>query len=128
MRLTWRDGIATVLVAAGVAFFVLWSAGWTPDSVTAATVAGALLVLGVAASISAVIPGFEELRQAPIAYLAVTSILGIVALAAGVFAILDGETVMVGVLAAATAALWVLATLRHLTMPHAPLQRPGQRA
>ena len=128
MRLTWRDGIATVLVAAGVAFFLFWLAGWTPDSVSAATVAAALLVLGVAASLSAVVPGFEELRHAPIAYLAVTSALRIVALSAGVLAVLDGETVMVGVLTVATATLWVLATARHLTVPHAPLQRPGQRA
>jgi hypothetical protein len=128
MRLTWRDGIATVLVAAGVGFSLLWLAGWTPGSVTAGTVAAALLVLGVAASLSAVVPGFEELRHAPIAYLAVTSILGLVALAAGALAVLDGETLMVGVLTASTATLWVLATLRHLTVPHAPLQRPGQRA
>jgi Ca2+/Na+ antiporter len=128
MRLTWRDGLATVCVAAGVLLYALWLAGVAAGALTVGIVAGAILVLGVAASISAVVPGFAELLRASPVYLATTAVLGLVALASGVLSIVGASGTMLTTLAFVTVALWLLATARHLSVPHAPGLPRGRHA
>lgn len=135
MRLPRRDQIATLLVAVAAVAFGLWLAGVdTLGMSDTRVVAGIVLGLGFAASAAAVVPGFEELLHAPKAYLAAASLLGVVALAAGVAALVADSGPMLTALMAATAVLWVMATLRHARIAetsHAahepPVPRPAPR-
>ena len=61
MHVSWRDSIATVLVAIGVMVYGAWLVGpGLPGFVEPVGVALAVLALGVAASISAVVPGWRR--------------------------------------------------------------------
>jgi hypothetical protein len=82
---------------------------------SASAVAVAILVLGIAASASAVVPSFEELLSGSRLYLAVTSVLGVAALIAGVVAVIQGEAIALAALVLATLALWAFSTNRHMT-------------
>lgn len=127
MPLSWRDSIATILVAIGVVVYGAWVVGpGIPGFVEPASVALAVLVLGVAASISAVVPGFDELLHGSKPYLAGTSALGVVALGAGVWTIAAGGAAAgLTVLVLATVALWAMSTMRHVGVgrPRQRLQR-----
>ena len=116
MALSWRDSIATVLVAIGVVVYGAWVVGsGIPGFGEPAGVAIAVLVLGVAASISAVVPGFNELLHGSKPYLAAASALGVVALGAGVWTIAGGgEAVGLAILVLATVVLWAMSTMRHV--------------
>jgi hypothetical protein len=123
MAVPLRDSLATLLVAVGVLLYGCWVAGISiPGFEGIAAVAIGILVLGVAASLSAVVPGFGELLHGSRLYLAGTSALGVLALAGGVYAIVNDEPVALAVLVLATTLLWALSTARHLV-----LQRPQQR-
>jgi hypothetical protein len=111
----WRDVLATLLVAFSVVIYGMWALGAplaTFSDVPA--IAVAVLVLGVAASVSAVVPGFDELLQGSRRYLGVASALGVVALGAGVWAFAAAEPATLAVLVLATIAMWALSTVRHL--------------
>lgn len=127
MPLSWRDSIATILVAIGVVVYVAWLVGpGIPGFGEPASVAVAVLGLGVAASISAVVPGFAGLMHGSKLYLAGTSALGLVAFGAGVWTIAaEGAGVGLAVLVLATVALWGMSTMRHVGVgrPHQRLQR-----
>lgn len=115
MPTLWRDSIATLLVALAVVIYGAWALGLAiPALTTVEVIAVGILVLGVGASISAVVPGFGELLHGSRTYLAATSLLGILALAGGIYAILTGEAIALAVLALATVILWALSTARHL--------------
>jgi hypothetical protein len=116
MHVSWRDSIATILVAIGVVVYGAWVVGpGIPGFVEPARVALAVLVLGVAASISAVVPGFDELLRGSKPYLAATSALGVVALGAGVWTIVaGGAEAGLAVLVLATVVLWAMSTMRHV--------------
>lgn len=125
MTLPWRDSIATLLVVIGVVLFGGWAIGAAVpgfESVTA--VALGILVLGVAASASAVVPGFEALLHGSRMYLAGTSIVGLAALIAGIMAVMTREPVALVVLAISTMVLWAVSTWRHLGA-HRPQHRVG---
>ena len=115
MHLSWRDLIATALVAIGVVVYGAWVIGpGIPGFVEPASIAIAILVLGVAASVSAVVPGFDELLHGSKPYLAGASVLGAVALGAGVWTIAGGGAATgLAVLIAATVVLWAMSTMRH---------------
>ncbi|HLO34946.1 MAG TPA: hypothetical protein VK194_02645 [Candidatus Deferrimicrobium sp.] len=129
MHLSWRDSIATVLVAIGVVVYGAWVAGpGIPGFVEPASVALAILVLGVAASILAVVPGFDELLRGSRTYLAGASALGVIAFGAGVWTIAAGAAAAgLAVLVVATVVLWAMSTMRHAGVsvgrPHQPLPR-----
>lgn len=115
MTIPWRDSIATLLVVIGLILF----AGWAVDATiagfeTVGAVAIGILVLGILASMSAVVPGFSDLLHGSRAYLAGTSVLGLVALVAGIVAIVNGEPIALVALAIATVILWALSTWRHI--------------
>lgn len=114
MHLTRKDVIATTFVGIGVVVAGLWAIGIGARGMTAVrVVTGIVLALGFAASASAVVPGFAELLRGSKVYLASTVLLGLVALAAGVAALVSGREPLLGVLVAATLALWAVSTVRH---------------
>ena len=119
MRLSWRDWIASVFVVAGASFYAMSVAG--TDVLGASNhkvAAGVVLVFGLAASITAVVYGVGEgLFRANKAYLAITSILGLAALVAGVIALVKGREEALAVLTGATVLLWVMSTARHAMEP-----------
>jgi hypothetical protein len=111
-RLTWRDGVATVLVGLGVVLYILWLNG--AELVGPRAIAGIVLGLGLAASLIAVVYGVGAgLLQAPKVYLAVASLLGVLALVAGVLAVTSINETMLATLVAATLAMWLMSTVRH---------------
>jgi len=116
MHVSWRDSIATVLVAIGVVVYGAWLVGpGLPGFVEPVGVALAVLALGVAASISAVVPGFGELMHGSKSYLAATSALGLLAFGAGACTILGGAAGSgLAVLVLSTVALWAMSTMRHV--------------
>lgn len=118
MRLSVRDWIATILVGIGVVIYLAWLAGYEIPALTGPVgVAIALLVVGVAASMSAVVPGFAELLRGSKAYLVSASVLGAVALVAGVWTILGAEPYAgLAVLTVTTVLLWAMSTIRHVSV------------
>lgn len=123
MPLSWRDSLASLFVALGVVIWAAWAIGsGVPGFVEVAPVAIAVLVLGVAASVSAVVPGWGELIHGSRAYFGAASAVGVVAAGAGLLAVINGDATALAVLIVTTVALWAMSTVRHLR-----IQRPGQR-
>ena len=119
MRLSWRDGLATVFVGVGAGLYVLWLAGI--EVAGPRVLAGVVLGLGLAASLTAVVYGVGAgLLRAPKVYLVVASLVGLAALVAGVMAVLAVNEPMLAALVATTVALWAMSTVRHLVSKEAP--------
>jgi hypothetical protein len=120
-----RDLLATVLVGVSLVVYAAWAIGVAvPGGV--AGVALVVLVLGIAASMSAVVPAFGELLHGSRLYLATASALGLVALAAGVWALVAGEPTALVALVLATFLMWAMSTMRHAGL-HRLEQRLGHR-
>lgn len=117
MRFGRRDLIATLCVAAGVLVYAFWATDHPLSGMSAVRVV-ALVVLGtgVAASASAVVPSFTQLLHGSRTYMAVTSLIGTIALAAGIVAVVPQTEAMLHVLVGVTVVLWIIATIRHTTM------------
>jgi hypothetical protein len=115
MYLPQRDKVATVFVGTGVAAYLVWAMA-SPGETWTRVVAGVVLALGFAASATAVVPSFSELLHAPKAYLATASLVGLAAFGTGLVAVVQGSSDALGLLVAATVALWVMATVRHLAL------------
>lgn len=128
MRLSWRDSIATILVAIGIVVYLAWVVGFDIPGLTEPVgVAIAMLVLGVAASMSAVVPGFAELLRGSKLYLVSASALGLIALGAGICTIAGADAnVGLAVLALTTVLMWAMSTVRHVGVgsPRQHLQGP----
>ena len=128
-----RDVIATVLVATGGVLYWLWVAGSAPLGLRSVRGVGVvILALGFAASASAVVPGFEQLLHGNKIYLAVTAVLGLVALAGGVGTLVTSREVGLAVLMGAMGVLWLIATIRHALLadvagPQRPSRSPTRR-
>lgn len=121
MRLPMRDSIATLLVAVATLLCTAWAFRIDMPIVSSVNaVAAAVLVLGISASISAVVPGFATLIQGSRTYLVISSVLGLVALGAGLLALLQGHAVALLALIVSTVVLWALSTNRHVS--EAPAQ------
>lgn len=114
MNLTWRDGIATVLVGAAGLVYGLWILG-AVSGLTPGAVAVIVLVLGFLASALAVVPGFGTLIGGSKAYMAIASLIGVAALVSGILAVVGGTETTLAVLVLSTLVLWGLATVRHAT-------------
>ncbi len=132
MRLPRRDLIATALVAGASVLYLLWAIGAMSDARATGAV---VLVLGFAASASAVVPNFDQLLRGNKVYLAVTSLIGLVALIGGGVMLLDASGTGLTVVMAAMGALWLIATIHHGLLarpatasprnaPQVPRQRP----
>ena len=114
MRLPKQDIVATVLVAVAGLLYLLWAVGSAPPGLDSTRATGLVVLgLGFAASASAVVPNFDQLIHGNKAYLAVTSLIGVVALIAGVEMLLTASDVALGVLMAAMGTLWLIATIHH---------------
>ncbi len=119
MRLSWRDGLATVFVGVGTTLYVLWLAG--AELAGPRVLAGVVLGLGLAASMIAVVYGVGAgLLHASKMYLAVTSLIGLAALVAGVLALVAVNEAMLAVLVVATVSLWLMSTIRHAVSAATP--------
>ena len=92
MKLAKKDLLASLLVGVGAVVYLLWllGVGWS-GATGVRVVAAAVLVLGIAASASAVVPGFGDLMHGSKAYMAGASLLGAGALAAGLIALLQAS-------------------------------------
>jgi len=121
MRLGRRDLIATVCVAAGVLVYALWATDHSVPGLSSVRVV-ALVVLGtgVAASASAVVPSFVQLLHGSKMYMAATSLIGAVALVAGILAVIRQTGAMLHLLVATTVVLWIISTVRHTMMANTP--------
>jgi hypothetical protein len=120
-----RDLFATLLVGVSLVVYVAWAVGIAvPGEV--AGVALAVLLLGVVASVSAVVPAFAELVHGSRLYLGTASALGLAALVAGLWAVVAGEPTAVTVLVVATILLWAMSTMRHVGL-YRPQERLGHR-
>ena len=120
MRIPTRDRIATVLVALAVVVYVLWATGSALPGMDSIRVTGlVVLVLGFVASASAVVPGFDDLLHGSKLYLAVTSLIGLVAFAGGVVMLVRASDVALGAVMAAMIVLWMIATIHHAVLAEA---------
>jgi hypothetical protein len=128
MHLTSRDRLATFLVAAGTLVYVLWLGVGSQGVRGVRVVTGIVLAVGFGASASAVVPGFEGLLHGSRLYLAITSLLGLGALVAGVAALVTGSEAMLVVLIATTVVLWAISTIRHMAASSGASGRPGPTA
>ena len=114
MHLGRRDLIATGFVAVGVLVYALWLADHPiPGLSSVRAVTLVVLGTGVAASAFAVVPSFTQLLHGSMPYMATTSLIGAVALVAGILAVVRQTEVMLHFLVAATVVLWIVATARH---------------
>jgi hypothetical protein len=119
MSLTWKDGLATVLVGAGALLYLLWMGGATLTGLSGSrALAVAIFGLGVGGCYTAksnmeAMYGAGDRPRPPLLYVVIASVLGGVTLVAGVGAMLGGGTGALASLTAAMVALWALATIRH---------------
>jgi hypothetical protein len=128
MHLPKRDVIATGLVAVAGLLYLLWAIDSTlPGMSSTRATGGAVLALGFAASASAVVPGFDQLLHGNKVYLAITSLIGLAALAAGVQMLITASGAGLTVVMAAMAMLWLIATIHHglLAQTGLPPRRAG---
>ncbi|MFI9846665.1 hypothetical protein ACIHFD_57260 [Nonomuraea sp. NPDC051941] len=117
MRLTWKDALATVVASTNIAIYVAFTQGADlPVIGSVRGAAGAILLLGMVGGCALSTVG-EEFMGRGGAYLCLTSTLGGVALIAGVLALITASELALAVLFYATIALWVMATVRHASMP-----------
>lgn len=124
MRLSWRDGLATAFVGVGTLLYGLWLTDVV--SVGPRAVTAVVLVLGLAASVTAVVYGVGAgLLRASKVYLVVASMIGLAATVAGVWALVSETGTMLRVLVAATVVLWLMATVRHVLGAPTPKHRPA---
>jgi hypothetical protein len=127
VRHPYRDVLATVLVGVSLVIYLAWAFGVNPlGAADVRPVTAAVMVLGIAASMAAVVPGFEELLHGSRPYLAVASAAGVVALGAGLWAFAWEEAAALTALMAMTIVMWAMSTLRHVGV-HRPAPRLGHR-
>ena len=134
MRLQKRDLVATVLVAAAAVIYLLWRLDLVPSGMSGVRATGAvILALGFAASATAVVPTFGQLLRGSKAYLAVTSILGLLALIAGVVMLVSSSEMAMAVVMVTMVAMWLIATIHHSLLskatspvPADQVSRPGR--
>ena len=114
MALTWKDGLATLLVS-GVVFITYSKAvGWNLPLLSSWRLATlAIFVLGMATCI-AVGSGIELETNT---WSFVGSLLGMIALALLIIGLISDSSLIFYLLAADIVALWVLTTAHHLTTP-----------
>lgn len=124
MRFPKRDVVATGAVALAVVLYLLWLADAALPGMGDIRVTGlVVLVLGFVASAVAVVPGFDELMHGDKVYLAVTSLIGLTALAAGVVMLWLESSTALALLMVALVVLWAIATTHHVRLAKA--ERPA---
>jgi hypothetical protein len=118
MKLTWKDAVSTVFMAAIVVIYIEFLNSTTAWLISSARgTATAVLVLGMigGCAMSAAAQQYQDAQAR--AYTGIASVLGITALIAGVIALITSSTVALAILVGATLALWLVATMRHAFTP-----------
>ena len=119
MRLSWRDGLATLLVAAAAVLSALWAADALMPGVSTRWMTVIAFALGVAActanqrELGEVYGATREGPRPSGLYIALATALGVVTLVAGILAFVLASEAMLATLVAAMVALWLIATARH---------------
>ena len=117
MRLTWRDGMATLLVAAAAGLYALWATGAALAGMSTRWMTVIAFALGMAActanqrELGEVYGATPGAARPPGSYVTLATALGIVMLVAGIVAFLMASQAMLATLVATMAALWLLATV-----------------
>ena len=126
MRLTWkRDGLASLFVVSAAVLYALWVTDTGLAGMSTRALGAAVFVLGWAACTSnkaemAIVYGVDRVRRRPsMPYVVAASILGAVALVAGIVALVSAKEAMLATLVITMGALWMIATLRHAFAPDA---------
>ncbi|HEX6208037.1 MAG TPA: hypothetical protein VF058_06705 [Actinomycetota bacterium] len=133
MRLTWRDGIATLFAGAVGIVYGLWLTETAMSGMSTRVLGGIVLglgMLGCAANQAALadVFGVGGKRRAPMAYVVFMSAAGGVALVAGAIAVVAGSKTLLTTLVIATLTLWLITTVRHaVTPPTHPAEAPAGR-
>ena len=129
MNLQKRDLVATGLVATAGVIYLLWLLDAMPSGMTDVRATGAvILALGFAASATAVVPTFGELLHGNKVYLAVTSLLGLVALVAGVVMLVGSSQTALAVVMVAMVTMWLIATIHHSLLAKTTGPKTAHRA
>jgi hypothetical protein len=125
MRLTWRDGFATLCVGAAAVLYTVWLSEKEVLGMSGARTVGiTVLLLGLAASVIAVVFGVGEgLLRASKVYLAAASVIGLGAVVTGILVLISESEAMLGALVASTAVLWAVSTIRHAIAGRHPRDR-----
>ena len=128
MRLSWKDGLATVLVAVAVVSFAVWSAGASIAGISGRGLVVAIFLLGIAGCYTAqsqfgILYDVTGTARPPLVYVVLVSMLGALATVAGTVALIVGGGLAVTTLLLAMIAMWILATVRHQLPTHA--RRPA---
>jgi hypothetical protein len=122
MPLSWRDGAATIFVAAAAVTYIMWQTGTAVFGISnTRAVAGLIFAFGVAACYAnqaemAAVYGAKGHRMASMPYVVAASVIGAVALTAGVLAMVTSSEAMLATLIGAMVVLWTGSVVRH-TMP-----------
>ncbi len=124
MKLLKRDILATALVAVAGVLYGLWAVDSAPWKMSTRVTGMVVLVLGFAASASAVVPGFEQLLHGSRAYLAVTSLLGLAAFAGGIWMLVAASEAGLGLLVGTMGLLWLISTIHHSLLAGARAAEP----
>lgn len=123
MRLTWKDGVATVFMAGITAIYIAFvnGAGW-PLVASARGTAAAILILGAVGGCAfGAASDIAGRQKAPNGLLITLSgLLGLTVLTAGIYALVTASTQAVALAFAATLAVWLTATLRHAFVTPTP--------
>ena len=130
MSLPKKDIIATVLVAVAAVVYLLWEADAALPGMDGTRATGlVVLALGFVASAMAVVPGFDQLLHGSRAYLAGSSLLGVVAFVAGCVMLVSASEAALTVVICVMVLLWAVATTRHalLAGPRAPRRHGSTR-
>jgi len=128
MRLTWRDASATLFVAAAVLLYALSVTGTAAGGWSTRTVGAVVFALGWLACMSAdveTVYARGEGARAARAYAVAVSLLGAVALVAGVVTLVAASGAALAALVVAMAMLWALSTVRHAVRRPAPPTAAG---
>lgn len=126
MRLTWKDGLATVFVGAAVVLYVQWVGGTTVAGLSGPRPLGIeIFGLGIGGCFTAkshmeAVYGVGGRPSPPLPYVVLASLLGGVTLVAGIVALVGGGDTAPATLTGAMVALWALATIRHSTSRTTP--------
>ena len=119
MRLTWRDAAASAFVGTAVVLYALWAAGVAMTTYSSRAAGLVVFALGWAGCVTnqremAVVYGVDATRSRPTTtYAVAASILGAIALIAGIATLLTGSEPLLLVLLGALVAVWLIATARH---------------
>jgi dipeptide/tripeptide permease len=137
MRLTWKDGLASLFVGAAVVLYSLWLTETAVPDMSTRALALVVFGLGWAACTSnqaqmAIVYGVHG-RRPPTAYVMAASVIGAAALFAGIITLVTANEAMLATLVAAMIALWAMSTIRHAITRNTeadihPLREPTDKA